>query len=189
MAFSRTQAGVAAGMAAGLAATIALFAWRSLPRVPADPEARIALWLACSLIAASWLLIAVGRLAGHRFFTPADIDGGGLTEGTPRAKLLQTLIQNTLEQCPARHPRLRRLAVAGARGEARAGRPVRGLLRARTAALLRRLCARRAVPGAGLHAHLLPECRPLSAAPARGGQARRFRRMSIGRCAPPDRRR
>lgn len=99
MAFSRTQAGVAAGMAAGLAATVALFAWPSLPSVPADPEARIALWLACSLIATAWLLIAVGRLAGHRFFTPADIDGGGLTEGTPKAKLLQTLIQNTLEQC------------------------------------------------------------------------------------------
>jgi hypothetical protein len=99
MAFSRDQAGVAAGMAGGLAATVALFAWPSLPTVPADPDARIALWLACSLMAAVWLLIAVGRLAGHRFFTPADIDGGGLTEGTPRAKLLQTLIQNTLEQC------------------------------------------------------------------------------------------
>jgi hypothetical protein len=99
MAFTRTQAGVAAGMAAGLAATVAVFLWPSLPPVPADPSGRIALWLACALIASVWLLVAVGRLAGHRFFTPADIDGGGLTEGTPRAKLLQTLIQNTLEQC------------------------------------------------------------------------------------------
>lgn len=99
MAFTRTQAGVAAGMAAGLAATVAIFLWPRLPPVPADPDGRIALWLACALIAAVWLLVAVARLAGHRFFTPADIDGGGLTEGTAKAKLLQTLIQNTLEQC------------------------------------------------------------------------------------------
>lgn len=99
MAFTRTQAGVAAGMAGGLATTVAIFLWPGLPSVPADTDARIALWLACSLAASVWLLVAVGRLAGHRFFTPADIDGGGLTEGTPKAKLLQTLIQNTLEQC------------------------------------------------------------------------------------------
>jgi hypothetical protein len=99
MAFTRTQAGVAAGMAGGLAATVAVFAWPGVPAVPADAEGRLALWLACSLIASVWLLIAIARLAGHRFFTPADIDGGGLTEGTLKAKLLQTLIQNTLEQC------------------------------------------------------------------------------------------
>ena len=99
MAFTRTQAGVAAGMAGGLAATIAIFLWPSPPPVPVEAEGRLALWLACALIASGWLLIAVGGLAGHRFFTPADIDGGGLTEGTSKAKLLQTLIQNTLEQC------------------------------------------------------------------------------------------
>lgn len=99
MALTRTQAGVAAGMAGWLAATIALFLWPSLPSVPADVEGRIALWLACALAASLWLLAAVGRLAGHRFFTPEDIEGGGLTEGTPKAKLLQTLVQNTLEQC------------------------------------------------------------------------------------------
>jgi hypothetical protein len=99
MAFTRTQAGVAAGMAGGLAATVAIFLWPSLPSVPAEADERIRLWSACSLVATLWLLIAVGRLAGHRFFTPADIDGGGLTEGTPKAKLLQTLVQNTLEQC------------------------------------------------------------------------------------------
>jgi uncharacterized membrane protein YecN with MAPEG domain len=37
-------------------------------------------------------------LARHRFFTPADIDGGGLSEGTSTAKLLQSILQNTLEQ-------------------------------------------------------------------------------------------
>jgi hypothetical protein len=37
-------------------------------------------------------------LAKHRFFTPEDINGSALTEGTSRAKLLQALLQNTLEQ-------------------------------------------------------------------------------------------
>ena len=98
MTFTRTQAGVALGMAAGLAVTVAAFAWPRLPPVPSGTDERLALWLAASLAAALWLLVGVALLARHRFFTPADIDGGGLTEGTATAKLLQTLIQNTLEQ-------------------------------------------------------------------------------------------
>ena len=98
MSFTRTQADVAAGMAAGFAATVAAFAWPSLPIVPAGIEQRISLWLAASAAASLWLLIGIALLARHRFFTPADIDGGGLSDGTPTAKLLQSLIQNTLEQ-------------------------------------------------------------------------------------------
>jgi hypothetical protein len=90
--------GVAAGMAAGLACTIAAFAWPIVPAAPVDGEARIALWLACAAFASLWLLIAIGRLAGHRFFRPAYIDGGGLTDGSAKARMLQSLIQNTLEQ-------------------------------------------------------------------------------------------
>jgi hypothetical protein len=96
--FTRAQAGVAAGMAAGLAVTVGLFLWPDPPAVPADPGDRLSLWFALAAAAALWLLVAIGRLAGHRFFSPADIDGGGLGEGTARAKLLQSLIQNTLEQ-------------------------------------------------------------------------------------------
>jgi MAPEG family protein len=98
MTFTRTQAGVAAGMAGGFALTLAAFLWPGLPGVAEDADDRLSLWLACSVWISAWLLISVGRLAGHRFFTPADMDGGGLSDGTPRAKLLQTLIQNTLEQ-------------------------------------------------------------------------------------------
>jgi len=98
MAFTRTQSGVALGMAGGLALTVAAFLCPSLPRVGEDVPARLSLWLACSALAAFWLLISVGRLAGHRFFTPQDIDGGGLTQGSDQARLLQSLIQNTLEQ-------------------------------------------------------------------------------------------
>ncbi len=44
------------------------------------------------------LIISVGRLAKYRFFHAEDIDGSGLTEGSEKAKLLQSLLQNTLEQ-------------------------------------------------------------------------------------------
>jgi len=37
-------------------------------------------------------------LARHRFFTPEDIDGGGLTGGSERAEMLQATLQNTLEK-------------------------------------------------------------------------------------------
>ncbi|SET22762.1 MAPEG family protein [Thalassotalea agarivorans] len=50
------------------------------------------------LVPILFLTVSIGRLARHRFFTPQDIDGSGLTEGTEQAKLLQALIQNTLEQ-------------------------------------------------------------------------------------------
>ena len=45
-----------------------------------------------------WLAANIAMLARHRFFTPADIDGGGLSDGTPTAKVLQSVLQNTLEQ-------------------------------------------------------------------------------------------
>jgi MAPEG family protein len=44
------------------------------------------------------LLICIARLAKHRFFTPEDINGSALTAGTERARFLQALVQNTLEQ-------------------------------------------------------------------------------------------
>ena len=43
-------------------------------------------------------MVNIGLLARHRFFTPEDIDGGGLTKGTPQAQVLQSTLQNTLEQ-------------------------------------------------------------------------------------------
>ena len=41
---------------------------------------------------------SIGLLAKHRFFSPADIDGRGLTAATVKAKELQSVLQNTLEQ-------------------------------------------------------------------------------------------
>ena len=42
--------------------------------------------------------VSIGRLAKHRFFTPNDIDGSGLTQASAQAQVLQSIIQNTLEQ-------------------------------------------------------------------------------------------
>ncbi|GAB3672198.1 hypothetical protein GCM10028792_05840 [Salinisphaera aquimarina] len=59
---------------------------------------RLGIAIKASVLPAIFLAASVGRLAKHRFFTPEDIDGGGLTRGTERAMLLQSLLQNTLEQ-------------------------------------------------------------------------------------------
>lgn len=96
--FTRTQKGVAGGMAAGFLLTITAFFAPTLPSVPHDPQHQLGLWLACSLLTCVWLLGAVGRLARHRFFTPEDIHGSGITPNSARAALLQAQLQNTLEQ-------------------------------------------------------------------------------------------
>ncbi|MBM9514622.1 MAPEG family protein [Desulfogranum marinum] len=45
-----------------------------------------------------FLTASIGRLAKFRFFSPEDIDGSGLTKGSEKAIILQSLLQNTLEQ-------------------------------------------------------------------------------------------
>jgi hypothetical protein len=51
-----------------------------------------------SLLPAIFLVISVGRLAKHRFTSPADIDGRGKSQDSEQARVLQSLLQNTLEQ-------------------------------------------------------------------------------------------
>lgn len=95
------QTGVLKGVVAGLAITLVVLglaiAGMLSPLMPGTrpPLAHALTWdtlvLAC-------LAINIGLLARHRFFTPDDIDGGGLTPGTATAHLLQSMLQNTLEQ-------------------------------------------------------------------------------------------
>jgi hypothetical protein len=59
---------------------------------------RIAFAISADAFLALWLGISIALLARHRFFTPDDIDGGGLTQGTETANVLQATLQNTLEQ-------------------------------------------------------------------------------------------
>jgi hypothetical protein len=82
-------------MAAALAITGAAFILA--PERPARLD-RLTVFAGCCAIAAVWLLFAVALLARHRFFSADDIDGAALTEATPKARVLQALIQNTLEQ-------------------------------------------------------------------------------------------
>jgi hypothetical protein len=93
--FVKKQVGVAFGMAAALAITVAVFMAPDPRQINID---RTTLWVACSGATAFWLLIAVALMARHRFFSSDDIDGAGLTNASAPAKVLQSLIQNTLEQ-------------------------------------------------------------------------------------------
>ena len=103
MNLSSKQRAVLIGMLIGALLTIVglgtaiVFSPVSLP-MDASAADRIAFALQADILVAIWLAICVGRLARHRFFTPEDIDGGGLTAGTERAHVLQAGLQNTLEQ-------------------------------------------------------------------------------------------
>lgn len=70
------------------------------PRIApsASLEFRLELLAASLMAPAASLFFCIARLAKHRFFTPEDINGSALTDGTSRAKLLQALLQNTMEQ-------------------------------------------------------------------------------------------
>lgn len=99
----KTQQGVARGMALALIAALVVFALASicLPTLSnwrVDLPARLWLGSWSILLPVATLLACVARLAKHRFFTPEDINGSALTAGTDRARLLQSLLQNTLEQ-------------------------------------------------------------------------------------------
>lgn len=59
---------------------------------------RVAYTLKADILVIFWLVYCIGKLGGHRFNTPEDIDGSGLTIGTEKAKVLQAVLQNTLEE-------------------------------------------------------------------------------------------
>lgn len=100
---TRKQRGVLAGMVGGVLLSIpgigaaVIFAPRWL--IPGSPfPATIAFSLKWDVAVMACLAISIGLLAKHRFFTPEDIDGGGRSPGTARAHVLQSTLQNTLEQ-------------------------------------------------------------------------------------------
>ncbi|MGI9290220.1 MAG: MAPEG family protein [Gammaproteobacteria bacterium] len=103
MPFTAEQKGVAIGMTLGAAAAFTLVGYGIL----ANPLAfdgfltlseKLVVVAQAGLVPIFFVMLAVGKLARHRMFTPEDIAGAGLTAGSPRAKLLQALLQNTLEQ-------------------------------------------------------------------------------------------
>ena len=71
----------------------------SLNMLPLDePGARIAWALKWTLLPVLTLMVSIMRVANHRFSSPEDIDGSGLTDGTPQVRVLRAILQNTLEQ-------------------------------------------------------------------------------------------
>ena len=104
MALTKKQTGVLIGMAIGMAISLNIIlvgAWYNPFSFSASSSltTRLATAIAWSVLPALFLVASVARLAKHRFFTPEDIDGGGgLSHDSKQALLLQTLLQNTLEQ-------------------------------------------------------------------------------------------
>jgi len=103
LAIDSTQKGVARGMAAAVAFAIGVFGIAYVLQWPNfSTQTSVALRLKLAALAglapAAVLFLCIARLAKHRFSTPQDIHGSALTDGTERAKLLQALLQNTLEQ-------------------------------------------------------------------------------------------
>ena len=103
MDFSGKQRGVLRGMALGLVAAIGIVLGAILWNPFGYPDdlgfaARLQVAIGASLVMALFVAVSVGRLAKHRFISPEDMDGSGLTDGSARARILQSLLQNTLEQ-------------------------------------------------------------------------------------------
>jgi hypothetical protein len=97
------QRGVLGGMILGLTSTLLTLALAIVAApsalLPDDNAASaIVRALQWDILLVLWLAANIAMLARHRFFTPADIDGGGLSDGTPTAKVFQSVLQNTLEQ-------------------------------------------------------------------------------------------
>lgn len=103
MALSDKQRGVLTGMVGAviLGALVmggAIWLGPALLVPTSEIGGRLAQVLPWDLLVVVWLIATVGILARHRFFTPQDIDGSGLTTGTETAKVQQAILQNTLEQ-------------------------------------------------------------------------------------------
>lgn len=104
MAMDDKQRGVLTGVVAGavivavaLTLAIVLHPVALLP-LGSGLDGRLGWAAMWSMLPALTLLLAIGALAGHRFRTPRDIDGSGLTDGSQDTRIAQAVIQNTLEQ-------------------------------------------------------------------------------------------
>jgi hypothetical protein len=103
MPLSKKQRGVLRGMLLGMSTTLAIVLLGAALNPFGYDESlvvvdRLCIAILSAVIPAIFLAASIGRLAKHRFFTPEDIDGGGLSNATEQARILQSLLQNTLEQ-------------------------------------------------------------------------------------------
>lgn len=103
MEFAEKQRGVFQRMIVGALVTAIVLLFGALLNpfgFAVDWNASERLWVAAVslLFPAVMLMVSIGRLAMRRFNHADDIDGGGLTHGSVEAKILQSILQNTLEQ-------------------------------------------------------------------------------------------
>ena len=103
MELSKKQKGVVAGMATAMLISIfsivAAIIFNPLSQASMNTSSiRFSIAGLSMLLPLFVLIICVGRLARFRFFSAEDIDGSGLTTGSNHAKVLQSILQNTLEQ-------------------------------------------------------------------------------------------
>lgn len=97
----KQQAVVKRAPAAVAIVAAAVLASRFIPSaaLPADqPAARVAWALPWAILPLLALMVSIMRVANHRFSTPEDIDGSGLTVGSQKVQVLRAILQNTLEQ-------------------------------------------------------------------------------------------
>ena len=102
MHLDKTQLSVARGMASAL--VVAVLVFLAVSQVTFINSEALDLWFRLkiaslsSLVPTLTLFICVARLAKHRFFNPEDNQGSAQSSGTRKAEVLQSLLQNTLEQ-------------------------------------------------------------------------------------------
>ncbi|KAF6265166.1 hypothetical protein COO60DRAFT_1697989 [Scenedesmus sp. NREL 46B-D3] len=98
-AIGRQQLGVVRGVAAGAAALLAVTAYCLIQQPFPEPEDRVRFWMKWNIPKAACLWWQIARVGNHRFSSPADIMGAGLsTNPSPQIKCMQATLQNTLEQ-------------------------------------------------------------------------------------------
>jgi len=103
MLLSRKQVGVALGMLSGfgfsaLVLGLGVYAHPLSSSFVPDFAARLRFTLCADLFVFLWLLAAIANIARARFFSPADIDGSGLTRASADMASRVAILQNTLEQ-------------------------------------------------------------------------------------------
>lgn len=102
MHLDKTQLRIAKGIALALLAAILLFiavyAATFHNSETVDLWSRLKIAALSSLVPTLTLFFCIAKLAKHKFFTPDDIHGSAQALSSKRAQILQSLLQNTLEQ-------------------------------------------------------------------------------------------
>uniref|UniRef100_A0A383VLI4 MAPEG family protein n=1 Tax=Tetradesmus obliquus TaxID=3088 RepID=A0A383VLI4_TETOB len=99
MVVSREQFGVVRGVAVAAAVLLGVTAYCLTQQAAYEPKDRLMLWLKWNAPKAACLWWHIWRIGNYRFSSPTDIMGAGLsTNPTPQIKLMQAMLQNTLEQ-------------------------------------------------------------------------------------------